>query len=114
MEQKRVILKDKREIILKDEQDISICLLQNGEVQSVFLVDEPSVGYDGREIALSPTEQSLLFSYYSGQSEEAFILFEIEPLLLKSVYEIEYLYGEEANYCFLANGETLFQTLRTG
>lgn len=114
MEQKRVFLKEKREILLQDEDDISISILQNGEVQGGFLFDEPLGGYGGGAIMLSPTEQYLLFSYYSGQSEEAFILFEIESSALKVVYETDYLYGEEANYRFSEDESVLFQTMRTG
>lgn len=112
--QKCVVLNDKREILLNDESDILLSVVSNQETKDTFLVPYPSAGYGGGTLLLSLSEQYLLFSYYSGQSEEAFILFKIEGYHLEPVYESGYLWGEGADYLFSDNEEFLFQTLRTG
>lgn len=112
--QKCVVLSDKREILLNDEGDIVLSVVSNGETKFTFEIPYPLEGYGGGTLLLSLSEKYLLFSYYSGQSEEAFILFRIEGEALKTVYESGYLYGEGAGYIFSNNEEFLFQTLRTG
>ena len=46
---------------------------------------------------LSPSERYLVFSYYSGQSEEAYILLEIQDSCLEFTYGSDYLYREGAS-----------------
>ncbi len=56
----------------------------------------------------------MIFSYFSGESEEAFFLFKIENQELKFIYDSGYLYGEGADYCFVDDERILVQTFRTG
>lgn len=112
--QKSVILNDKREVLLSDEGDIVISVVSNGETKYTFLVPYPLEGYGGGTLVLSLSEKYLLFSYYSGQSEEAFTLFRINGYELEPVYESGYLRGEGASYIFSNSEEFLFQALRTG
>lgn len=112
--QKRVVLNDKREILLNDENDIVLSVVSNGETKYTFPVPYPSEGYGGGTLLLSLSEQYLIFTYYSGQSEEAFILFRIDSDVLKPIYESGYFYGEGASYIFSNSEKFLFQALRTG
>lgn len=113
-ETKIVFLADGRKVFLEDEDDILLSLIANDEVESTFQVSYPSAGYGGGSLLLSPSEQYLLFSYFSGESEEAFTFFKIDNKQLKFLYDSGYLYGEDANYCFVNNEKLLIQTFRTG
>ena len=110
----KVNLSDKREIILQGEDDISISLHDGEEIKCSYSVPYPSCGYGGGTLLLSPTEQYLLFAYYSGESDEAFMLFRIAGDKLELVYESACFFGEDANYCFNGDENCLMQALRTG
>ena len=109
MEETSVTLSDMREIFLDD--DIVISMKRGNEILHTFEVPFPSAGYGGGMLMLSPSEQYLVFSYYSGQSEEAYILFEIQDASLKFIYGSDYLYGEGASYLFSEHEELLYQAL---
>lgn len=111
-EEKCVVLNDKRQIILNDESDIFLSIISDGETKGTFPVSYPSAGYGGGSLLLSLSEQYLLFSYFSGQSEEAFILFKIDGCHLEPVYDSGYSYGECASYRFSSDEEFLLQTMR--
>ena len=96
MEETSVILSDRREVILDDE-DIIISMKRDDEILHTFKVPFPSAGYGGGMLMLSPSERYLVFSYYSGQSEEAYILLEIQDSCLEFTYGSDYLYGEGAS-----------------
>ena len=89
MEETSVTLIDMLEIFLDD--DIIISMKRDDEILHTFEVPFPSAGYGGGMLMLSPSERYLVFSYYSGQSEEAYILFEIQDSCL------EFIYGSELN-----------------
>lgn len=113
-ETKIVFLADGRKVVLEDEDNILLSLVANDEVESTFQVSYPSAGYGGGSLLLSPSEHYLVFSYFSGESEEAFMLFKIDNKGLKFLYDSGYLYGEDANYCFVNKEKILIQTFRTG
>lgn len=113
-ESKIVFLTDGRKVVLEDEDNIFLSLVTDNEVESTFQVPYPSAGYGGGSLLLSPSEQYLVFSYFSGESEEAFTLLRIDNKHLKFLFDSGYLYGEDANYCFVNNENILIQTLRTG
>lgn len=111
MEIKSVILSDKREILLDDDNDITISIVCGDQIQYTLEISYPSCGYGGGSLLLSMSEQILLFSYYSGESEEGYMLFQIYPASLAFVYSSEILCGEGANYLFSDNDAFLFQML---
>lgn len=111
-ETKIAILADNLKIILNDEGNIHLSLNINGSTQHIFPIPYPSDGYGGGSLLLSPTGQYLLFSYYSGQNEEAFMLFCIENYRLTLIYESGYSYGEMSDYCFSDDEHFLFQSYR--
>lgn len=112
---KFVVLKDDQKIVLNDEEnDILLSIISDGETKYTFSVPWPSAGYGGGELFLSLSEQYLIFSYYSGQGDEAFMLFKIDNCSLELIYESGNLYGEGASYCFSNDEKFLLQTLRTG
>lgn len=113
-ERSRVILSGQREICLEDEDDLLLVIQEHGERICTCLVDYPTGGYGGGRLFVSPLEQYLIFAYFSGESEEAFILYQIGDHELRLVYDSGYLCGEEADYLFSDDEEQLFQTLRTG
>lgn len=113
-ETKRVVLANHREIILEDEDDILLSYIEDGQTRSVLEIPYPDAGYGGGGLFLSPSEQYMAFVSFSGESEEAFVLFKIEDDSLEVQYESGYLYGEEGDYAFSADERLFFQTLRTG
>ena len=111
MEEKSVVLDDKQEIQLNDDNGILISIKSDNEIIHTLEISYPSAGYGGGRLLLSPSKQYLLFSYYSGESEEAYIIFKISDSHLESVYHSEYLCGEGASYIFSESEEFLFQLL---
>lgn len=109
-----IFLSDRRKVVLEEDDDIILSLVSNNKTADTFEMLYPSAGYGGGALQLSPSEKYLVFSYFSGESEEAFSLFKIENGRLKFLYDFGYLYGEDANYSFANNEKILVQTLRTG
>lgn len=94
MEEKSVVLRDKRKIVLEDDNDILISLISGDKIIYAFHVSCPPGGYGGGMLLLSPSEQYLLFSFYSGESEEACMIFRIYASCLESVHASGYLQGK--------------------
>lgn len=113
-EMKTVFLTDGKKIVLDDDDDLILSLVSNNETVDTYKVSCPSGGYGGGSLWLSPSEKYLVFSYFSGESEEAFSVFEIENGRLKLLYDSGYLYGENAHYSFANDERILIQTFRTG
>ena len=59
---------------------------------------------------LSPSERLLLFSYYSGQSEEAYRLISTEPQL-HELGSCRYIFGEAASYAFSPDEHLMLMAL---
>ncbi|MDE7229788.1 MAG: hypothetical protein K2N56_04845 [Oscillospiraceae bacterium] len=113
-EMKTVFLSDGKKIVLDDDNDLILSLVSNKKTEDTYKLPYPSGGYGGRSLRLSPSEKYLVFSCFSGESEEAFSLFEIENARLKLLYDSGYLYGEDARYSFVDDEKILVQTFRTG
>lgn len=109
-----VTLADGSKIILQDEDDISLSLVLNGKTKDIFQFPYHSGGYGGGSLLLSPSEKYVIFSYFSGESEEGFALLEIVDGQFKFLYDSDYLYGEDANYSFADSEKILVQTFRIG
>lgn len=109
-----VTLADGSKIILQDENDISLVFISNNSIKNAFQFPHLSENYGGGSLLLSPSEKYMIFSYFSGETEEGFALLEILDSQLKVLYDSDYLYGEDANYCFANNEKILVQTFRTG
>ena len=112
-ETKIVFLAGGRKIILDDEDDLILSFVSSNKTEDTCTVPYPSGGYGGGSLQLSPSEKYLVFSYFSGESEEAFSLFEIENGRLNFLYDSGYLYGEDAHYSFVNDEKILVQTFRT-
>lgn len=111
MEEKSVTLSDGQEIILDDDNDIFLSIKSGNEIIHTLEVSYPSGGYGGGKLLLSPSKRYLLFSYFSGESEEAYIIFRICNSHLESVYRSEYICAEGASYIFSQSEEFLFYLL---
>jgi len=86
--------------------NVSVSMISNDvEVYRFPLNDE----YSGGTLHLSPSGKYLLFAYYSGHSEELFVLFKIGDTL--EVVCDTWNYGEAADYCFTEDETTLVQVL---
>lgn len=109
-----VVLADGRKVVLEDDQDISLSLVINDDMQDKCQFPHLSGNYGGGSLLLSPSERYVVFSYFSGESEEGFALLEIEGKHLRLLYDSDYLYGEDANYSFINQEKGLVQTFRTG
>lgn len=107
-------LSDGREIQLQDDSDILLSICSNHEAIYSFPFSCPSGGYGGGTLLLSPSEQYLIFSFFSGESEEGFSLFRIEDSRLVLLFESGYRYGEGASYIFSDDETVLFQSLLGG
>ena len=107
-------LKDGREILLQDDTDILLLICSKHEIIYSHPFTCPSGGYGGGTLLLSPSEQYLIFSFFSGQSEEGFSLVQIEDSRLVPLFESEYFYGEGASYLFSDDEGVLFQSLLGG
>lgn len=107
---KSVFLTDGRKIVLEEDDDLILSLTSNDKTEDTYKMPYPSGGYGGGSLQLSPSEKYLVFSYFSGESEEAFSLFEIENGRLKFLYDSGYLYGEDAHYSFVNDEKILVQT----
>ena len=112
-ETKIVFLADGRKIILDDDDDLILSFVSSNKTEDTCTVPYPSGGYGGGLLQLSPSEKYLIFSYFSGESEEAFSLFGIENGRLNLLYDSGYLYGEDAHYSFVNDEKILVQTFRT-
>ena len=112
-ETKIVFLADGRKIILDDDDDLILSLVSSNKTEDTCTVPYLSGGYGGGSLQLSPSEKYLVFSYFSGESEEAFSLFEIENGRLKHLYDSGYSYGEDSHYSFVNDEKILVQTFRT-
>lgn len=109
-----VVLADGRKVVLEDDQDVSLSLVINDDLQDTCQFPHLSGNYGGGSLLLSPSERYVVFSYFSGESEEGFALLEIEGKHLRLLYNSDYLYGEDANYSFINQEKVLVQTFRTG
>lgn len=107
-------LSDGRKIQLQDDSDIFLSICASHEVIYSFPFSCPSGGYGGGTLLLSPSEQYLIFSFFSGESEEGFSLFRIEDSRLVLLFESGYRYGEGASYIFSDDETVLFQSLLGG
>ena len=67
-ETKMVLLSDKRKVVLEDDDDLILSLVFDDKAESIFEVPYPSGGYGGGRLKLSPSENYLIFSYFSGDS----------------------------------------------
>ncbi len=112
-ETKMIFLADGRKIVLDDDDELILSLVSGNQKEDTCQVPYPSGGYGGGALQLSPSERYFIFSYFSGESEEAFSLFEIENERLKPLYHCGYLYGEDAHYSFVNDEKLLVQTFRT-
>ena len=111
-ETETVFLADGRKIIL-DDDDLILSFVSSNKTEDTCTVPYPSGGYGGGSLQLSPSERYLVFSCFSGESEEAFSLFESENGQLMLLYDSGYLYGEDAHYSFVNDEKILVQTFRT-
>lgn len=108
-----VTLADGSEIILQDDNDILLFLVSNDRVKDTFQFPHLSGNYGGGSLQLSSSEKYVIFSYFSGESEEGFALLEIVDSQFRLLYDSDYLYGEDANYSFADSEKILIQTFRT-
>lgn len=108
-----VTLADGSEIILQDDNDILLFLVSNDRVKDTFQFPHISGNYGGGSLQLSSSEKYVIFSYFSGESEEGFALLEIVDSQFRLLYDSDYLYGEDANYSFADSEKILIQTFRT-
>ncbi len=99
-----------RKSIKLNEKNLTIDLCSNDEILESLELDYPSAGYGGGSIHLSPSKSKVVFTYYSGQSEEAFSIFELNNQL-KTIFESVYFFGEAASYCFNRDESLFVQVL---
>ncbi len=66
-----IFLSDGRKVVFEEDDDIILSLVSNNKTADTFEMLYPSAGYGGGSLQLSPSEKYLVFSYFSGESEEA-------------------------------------------
>jgi hypothetical protein len=104
-----VMLKDSREIRLNDSGDISLSIISNRKTMFNLTVQYPDCGYGGGFLYLSPSNTYLIFTFYSGQGDESFILYRITETL-EEIYRL-CLCGEASSYGFSDDDKFLIQAL---
>lgn len=67
-----VTLADGSKIILQNDNVVSLSLVLNGIAKDTFQFSHLSDNYGGGSLLLSPSEKYVIFSYFSGESEEGF------------------------------------------
>ena len=92
------------------KSQVAVQLLRKNGSSEIVLLPYPSAGLSGGRIILSPSERFAVLSTYSGQSEEAFELFEIANGLTK-VGGLGYQFGEYASFCFSPDESLLVMAL---
>jgi hypothetical protein len=65
---KRIDLKDKRQITLNDEDDISLSVIRDGKTEFIFTLHYPKIG--GGSISLSPSENICCFRIIQGKARK--------------------------------------------
>jgi hypothetical protein len=70
----------------------------------------PRAGFGEGALTLSSSERLLLFSYFSGQSEEAYRLIATEPQL-QELGSCPYMFGEAASYAFSPHEKAMLMAL---
>ena len=72
----------------------------------------PSAGLGGGGLTVSASEKLLLYTYFSGQSEEAYRLISIESGM-RELCACDYSFGEAASYAFSPDEALLVMALPT-
>lgn len=91
-------------------RSIQIIRTRRGRLEERLDFPYPNAGIGGGSLTLSPSERVLLFSYFSGQSEEAYRLISTERHL-RQLGSCEYLFGEAASYAFSPDGQMMLMAL---
>lgn len=91
-------------------RSIQIIRTRGGSMEERLEFPYPNAGIGGGSLTLSPSERLLLFSYFSGQSEEAYRLISAGPNL-RQLGSCEYLSGEAASYAFSPDEQLMLLAL---
>ncbi|HEX7378803.1 MAG TPA: NADAR family protein [Pirellulales bacterium] len=91
-------------------RSIQIIRTRGGSMEERLEFPYPNAGIGGGSLTLSPSERLLLFSYFSGQSEEAYRLISTGPNL-RQLGSCEYLSGEAASYAFSPDEQLMLLAL---
>ena len=102
-------------LLLSDSRLVSVCttdkpfvlkIENSGSVDDILEIPYPESGFGGGYLKASPEEAFLALSYYSGQSEECFLLFRLDTKL-HQVAASGYMFGE-ASSCAFSPDEDIF------
>jgi len=86
-------------------------LSADSSVQAAVQLDFPPAGFGGGGWVLSPSGDLLVLHYYSGQSEETFVLLNLSNRGLAVIAHPEYQYGEYASYAFSPTEDSMIMAL---
>ncbi|PHS03244.1 MAG: hypothetical protein COA78_18725 [Blastopirellula sp.] len=92
------------------EADISYSLKKHGKTIFEIKRPYPDAGFGGGQLIASASGKYVIFSYFSGQSEEAFELFEVTDQL-SLIYSSGYHSGETASFGFSEKEDQLLMAL---
>ncbi|USD23099.1 hypothetical protein MJO52_08180 [Microbulbifer variabilis] len=94
------------DLYLEDDDEVQITLRKDGQLLSKVVLPWPSSGYGGGSLIVSDSQNYLVFSYYSGQSEEAFKLYQLTDEI-NEIFSLNYQFGEAASFGFNQAESTL-------
>lgn len=83
---------------------------RDGRVLDLLTWPYPAQGFGGGALTLSPSGRLVLFSYFSGQSEEAYAVVSVDGPL-REVGACAYQIGEAASYAFSPDERWLLMAL---
>lgn len=94
-------------------RDFWVAIEGPGEARQQVVLPVPSSGYGGSELVVSPDQRWAALFIYSGQSEQGYELFALEPTLVH-VGGLPYVQGEGTVPVFSPDSRWLAMVMTTG
>lgn len=108
-----VTLPDGGRLVLRASRStgaLSLTREHDGRAPEALTWPNPSAGFGGGALTLSQSGRLALFSYFSGQSEEAYTVVSLDGPL-RTLCACEYQFGEAASYAFSPDERLLLMAL---
>lgn len=77
-----------------NEETFCVELVEDYDVIDSFQLEEPECGYGGNDVFESPAGNLFVMGFYSGESDNAFIIFSVTNNKLNVLINEDYSYGE--------------------
>ena len=91
-----------------NEEIFCVELIEDNEVIDSYKLEEPDCGYGGNDVIEAPAGNLFAMCFYSGESDNAFIIFSIIDNKLNVLINEDYSYGE-ALYMWSSDGRFFYR-----